>query len=144
MAWYIDSVAIISPSLNFAIIVVSSNSCAIFLTFRLIANVSYILILSSQSPSPQNKFNWIRPRRVFRCITNIERFNVCPFSILLRINKISETLFDSLWILCVILQPGPDQIQRLGPVWTFQWINTWNNGLKPLLVWFPLLIVSFS
>ena len=55
LAWYIACVTIISPSLNFAMIVVSPSSCVIFLTFWLTANVWYLWSFSWQSPSPQKK-----------------------------------------------------------------------------------------
>ena len=45
-----------------------------------------------------SNFNWIRLRRVFRCITNIERLNVfdSTSAYYIMIHKICETLSDSL------------------------------------------------
>ena len=105
------------PSLNFAMILVSPNSCAIFLTFWVTANVSYLWSFSSQSSSPQKKQFGVKFRKstllqltrtsigsdsedlqVHHEYWTIQRVSVfdstSAFYILL--HKICETLCDSL------------------------------------------------
>ena len=55
LAWYIASLAIMSPSPSFSMIAVFPNSCEIFLKILLTSNFSHLWSFSSQSLSPQKK-----------------------------------------------------------------------------------------
>ena len=151
------------PSLNFAMILVSPNSCAIFLTFWVTANVSYLWSFSSQSSSPQKKQFGVKFRKstllqltrtsigsdseefqVHHEHWTIQRVSVFDSTSAL-LYTVTQDLWNTVWFsinasarswsLCSVVSVA--EVTRLF-VRTFHWIKTWNNGWKPLLAWLPL------
>ena len=156
------------PSLNFAMILVSPNSCAIVLTFWVTANVSYLWSFSSQSSSPQKKQFGVKFRKstllqltrtsigsdseefqVHHEHWTIQRVSVFDSTSAL-LYTVTQDLWNTVWFsinasarswsLCSVVSVA--EVTRLF-VRTFHWIKTWNNGWKPLLAWLPLRSIFF-